>query len=214
MDSNNICILEHLLTKNYCQMKFLKYLLYIVIGLIVLFFAVGLLKSSVTYGHEITVDKPLKEAWAVTQDASKYDQWLEGFKSMELISGEQGEVGSKYLVVVNPGEGQEDFEMVETVVDIKEYEHVFLSFDSDMMEFEQKLLFSETGGKVNVKTESKVIGKGIMMRSMFAIMETLGGAFTTQEVKNIEALKKVINENTKDYYPTPAMEEVEAELPE
>ena len=195
-------------------MKFLKYLLYIIIGLIVLFFAVGLLKSSVSYGHEITVDKSLKEAWAVSQDASKYDQWLAGFKSIELISGNYNEVGSKYKVVVNPGEGQEDFEMIETMVSIKDYEHVELSFDSEMMDFEQRILFSEYDGKVNVKTESKVLGKSMMTRSMFAIMETLIGAFSSQEIKNIEALKKVINENTTDYFPAPVVEESEAGAPE
>ena len=48
-----------------------------------------------------------------------------------------------------------------------------------------------------------------MLRSMFAIMETFGGSFTAQEKKNIEALKKVINENTTDYYPYPPTTEVD-----
>jgi hypothetical protein len=195
-------------------MKFLKYFFYFIIGLIVLFFALGLFGSSVSYGHEITVDKSLKDAWAVTQDESKYKEWLEGFKSMELLSGERGKEGSKYLVVVNPGEGQEDFEMIERVVSVKEYEHVYLSFDSDMMNFEQRILFSESGGKVNVKTESTVMGKGIMMHSMFTLMEMFGSSFSTQEAKNIEALKILINNNTKDYYPAPVVEENEVEAPE
>ncbi len=182
-------------------MKILKYILYIVVGLAIIFFAFGLIKSSVSYGHEITVDKPIKEAWAVVQDESKYDQWLEGFKSIELISGEKGKVGSKYNVVVNPGDGQPDFKMVQTVVSLKEFDHASLDFESEMMDFEQTITFKEKDGKTTVKTDSKVLGKNIMMRSMFAIMETLGGAFTKQETKNMEALKKLINENTTDYYP-------------
>ncbi len=187
-------------------MKILKYLLYAIIGLVVIFFAIGLIKSSVNYGHEITVNKPIKEAWAVTQDQSKYAQWLEGFKSMELISGEEGVVGSKYKVIVNPGEGQADFEMIETLVDIKEFDYVKMDFDSEAMEFKQTISFKENDGKTTVKTDSKVIGKGIMSRSIFAIMETLGGAFTAQETKNIEALKKVIEENKTDYYAVPEKE--------
>ena len=66
-------------------MKILKYILIAILVLTILFFAVGFIQPSVSYGHEITVDKPLKEVWAVTQDASKYDQWLEGFKSIELM---------------------------------------------------------------------------------------------------------------------------------
>lgn len=184
-------------------MKILKYILFAILAIIILFFGLGLLKSSVSYGHEITVDKPLKEAWAVTQDASKYGEWLDGFKSMELIEGEEQAVGAKYKVVVSPGDGQPDFEMIETVEAIKEFEQVDLSFDSDMMDFEQSLIFSENEGKTSVKTVSKVLGKGVMMRSMFAWMEMLAGSFTKQETKNMEALKKLIEANTTDYYPAP-----------
>lgn len=195
-------------------MKFLKYLLYTILGLVVLFFAIGLLQPSVNYGHEITVNKPLKEAWAVHKDESKFGQWLEGFKSIDLISGEEGAVGSKYKVVVDPGEGQPDFEMTETVVAVEEFDHVELHFDSDMMTFEQKTAFSESNGQTTIKTDSKVKGKGMVMRSMFALMEMLGGSFQSQEEKNIEALKKVIEENTTDYYPAPVVAEEEVPAPE
>ncbi len=190
-------------------MKILKYILFAIVGLAIIFFAFGFIKPTINYGHEITVSKSLEEAWAVTQDESKYHLWLEGFKSIDLISGEKGEVGSKYKVVVNPGEGQPDFEMIETVESIEEFDHVDLHFDSDMMDFDQKMLFSETDGEVKVKTESTVTGKNLIMRSMFALMETFGGSFQAQEEINIEALKKVIEENTTDYYPEPEVVENE-----
>ncbi len=187
-------------------MKILKYVLYAVVGLAIIFLAIGLMKPSVSYGHEITVNKSIKEAWAVSQDESKYEQWLDGFKSIELISGEKGAVGSKYKVVVNPEEGQPDFEMIETVVSMKEFDHVKMDFDSDFMDFEQTISFKESDGMTTITTDSKVIGKNIMTRSMFALMEIFTGAFTVQETKNIEALKKVIEKNTTDYYPTEMVE--------
>jgi len=180
-------------------MKILKYILFIIIGLIVLFLAIGLLKKSVSYGHEIKVKKPIQEAWFVTQDATKYSQWLEGFKSIELISGEQNKVGSKYKVIVEPGEGQPEFEMIETLVSLEELDHVTLYFDSEFMDFEQTISFKEANGMTTVKTDSKVIGKNIISRSMFAIIEMFTGSFTKQETKNIDALKRVIEENTTVY---------------
>lgn len=195
-------------------MKILKYLLFAIIGLVVIFFGIGLMKSSVSYGHEVTVDKSVKEAWAVAQDEAKYAQWLKGFKSMELLSGEKGKVGSTYKIVVNPGDGQPDFEMIETVKSVKEFDHVEMHFDSEFMDFEQIMTFKENNGKTTIATDSKVIGKGLMTRSMFALMEMLGGSFTAQETENIENLKKVINENTIDYYPAPVVAENEDELEE
>ena len=188
-------------------MKILKYVLYAIGVLIVLFFAMGLLMPTVNYGYEVTADKPVKESWAVSQDESKYTEWLEGFKSMELIEGERMQKGSKYKIIVNPGDGQKDFEMIETLVDIKENEFVNMHFDSEFMDFEQIMTFSEADGKTTIKTDSKVMAKGIFMKSMFAVMETLGGGFTKQEGKNMEALKKLINENTTDYFPAPPVAE-------
>ena len=188
-------------------MKILKYVLFLILGLFIIFIVIGLMKPTVNYGHEITVNKSLKEAWAVSQDDSKYGEWLAGFQSIELISGEKGAVGSKYKVTVNPGEGQDDFEMIETIEAIEEFELVDLHFDSDMMDFDQTMLFSGNDASATIKTESIVSGKGIMMRSMFAMMEMLTGSFTAQEEKNIEALKKVIEENTTDYFSSPVEEE-------
>lgn len=184
----------------------MKALKYFGIGLLifaVLFFIIGLIKPSVSYGHEIKVKKPVEEAWAVTQDASKYAQWLKGFKSIELIEGEQSKVGSKYKVVVLPAEGQDEFEMTQTLKSIKEFDHVTLVFDSDFMDFEQTISFSESGGETTVKSDSKVMGRGLMTKSMFALMEMIGGSFTKQEAENFDALKVLIEENTTDYYPPP-----------
>ncbi len=195
-------------------MKILKYLLFLIGVLIFLFIIIGFIKPSIQYGHEITVDKPLKEAWAVQQDEAKFKEWLAGFKSIDLISGTQGEVGSKYKVVVNPGEGQPDFEMIETVVGKKDFDHITFNFDSDMMLFDQTTSFVEANGKTTIKTDSKVQGKGMAMRSMFALMEIFGGSFQAQEVKNIEALKTVIEKNKKNYYPTPILTEDKLEVVE
>jgi hypothetical protein len=46
-----------------------------------------------------------------------------------------------------------------------------------------------------------------MSKSMFAVMEILVGGFTKQEARNIDALKKVIEENDTDYYPEHKQEE-------
>nr|MBX2872222.1 SRPBCC family protein [Saprospiraceae bacterium] len=182
-------------------MKILRYALLAVVALVLLFFAVGLLKPSIQYGHKITVEKPVKEVWAIVQDESKFDQWLEGYQSMELIEGKQNEVGSKYKVVVDPGEGQPEFEMIQTLKEIKEFDSVHLHYDSDFMDMDQRYTFSGSNGQTTFSTQADVRPKGMMMRSMFALMEMLGGSFHAQEVENIENLKKVIETNTTNYYP-------------
>ena len=187
-------------------MKVLKYLLYIILALILFALIMGLLKPTIEYGHEITADKPVEEAWAVSQDVAKFADWLKGFKSIELIEGKQDEIGSKYKVIVNPGEGQDDFEMIQTLVDYKEFDYATLHFDSEVMTFDQTINYKEADGKTTITSDSKVAAKGMMMRSMFAVMDLLSGSFQKQEAENFENLKKLIDENTTDYFPAPEEE--------
>ncbi|MBT8195740.1 MAG: SRPBCC family protein [Bacteroidia bacterium] len=182
-------------------MKILKYILIILAVIIIIPVVIGLTSSTINYGAEINVNKPVEEAWAISKDETKFDQWLEGFKSIELIEGERDQVGSKYKVVVNPGEGQEDFVMTETLVAMNEHENIEMHFDSDMMKFEQIMTYTEVDGGTTIKTESKVIPKSFGLRMMFGTMQMLGGAFDKQEAKNMNALKKLIDENTTDYSP-------------
>lgn len=175
-------------------MKIIKYILLAIIFLVILFFAMGLMNPSIKYGAKITVDKPLEETWEFTQDETHYHKWLEGYQSMELIEGEHNQVGSRYKVIVQPAPDQPEFEMIETIKAIKENDFVTLHFDSDMMDFEQTIYHSFSNGKTTVRSDSEVIGKNLVMRSMFALMETLGGSFTTQEQKNFDALKIALEE--------------------
>lgn len=176
-------------------MKYLKILGIILIILLLLIILPGLVHPTVKYGHTITVDKNIDDAWEIYHDASKYDQWLKGFKSIDLISGDPGAVGSKYKVVVKPAPDQPNFEMTQTIISMKPNDHITLQFDADMMKFVQKATFSEEGGKTTIATDSEVFGSGILSKSMFALMEMTTGTFQAQEEENYNNLKKVIEEN-------------------
>ena len=75
-------------------MKLLKIIFGIILLLTVLFFLAGVFTPNISYTSEVTVDKPLKEAWAVMQDESKLSQWITGYIKSELIEGTAGQVGS------------------------------------------------------------------------------------------------------------------------
>lgn len=176
-------------------MKILKYILFFFLGLFLILTLIGVFNSNIQYGHTIRVNKSIEESWQIFNDHSKYDQWLTGFKSIELQSGAPMTVGSTYRVVVKPEEDAPDFVMLETITSIKEHDHVSLNFDSDAMIFDQTTSFKEENGQTVISTDSKVKAKGFGGRIMFGVMDALMNAFQVQEEKNIEALKKVIEEN-------------------
>ena len=186
-------------------MKYLKYLLGVIALLAAIFFINGMITPSISYSSEISVDKPLNEAWAVMNDDSKISQWLKGIKSVEHVSGEKGTPGAvmKYVFEEN---GQES-EVVETLKEIRKNEYVAMDFAMEgAMDMAYQVHFSEKDGKTNIKSETVAQGQGMFMKSMLSFMTS---TMQAQEDEDMSNLKKLIEENTTDYFPVPVVEMIE-----
>ena len=185
-------------------MKYLKYLLALLVVLALLFISIGIFKPVVSYESEVMVNKPAKEAWAVMSDVSKLPEWLNGFKKTELVSGQANTVGAVSNVYFVE-DGQETV-IKETITNIKANELMAMQFSMDFMDMDYEMSFEETSGKTRVKTVSTTTGNGLFAKSMVALM---GGAMKDQEDVNLKNLKKVIETNTKNYFLEAQLEGVE-----
>jgi len=186
-------------------MKYLKYLLGIIALLGLLFIGKGFLTPSISYSSDIVVDKPIEEAWAVMNDESKLSQWLKGITKIEHVSGEKGKVGAvtRYTFEEN---GQESV-ILETLKATRPNDHVAMDFEMEgVMDMEYQVDFKEKEGKTHIKSSTTTKGSGMLMCSMVSFME---GSMQTQEDENMNNLKKLIEENTTNYFPTPVVESVE-----
>ncbi|MEL6968699.1 MAG: SRPBCC family protein [Bacteroidota bacterium] len=180
-------------------MKYLKYLLGLIGLLALLFFGRGLMTPNVSYGSEITVDKPLAEAWAVANDESKTTEWLQGLTNVEHVSGEKGAVGAVTQYTFSQ-DGQESI-ILETLKEIRPNEHVAMDFLMEgVMAMDYQMDFSEADGKTTIKSSTVAEGLGMFMRSMFAWTK---GSMIAQEDENMGNLKALIEANTTDYFPAP-----------
>lgn len=186
-------------------MKYLRYFLGIIVLLVLIFLGVGLLTPSVSYSSEVTVDKPVQEAWAVMNDESKTSEWLKGITKMEHVSGEKGTVGAvtQYTFEEN---GQESI-ILETMKTIRPNEQVAMDFVMEgVMVMDYQVDFTEKDGKTMIVSSTTVKGLGLFMKSMVPFMK---GSFQAQEDENMNNLKKVIEANTTDYFPEPVVDIVE-----
>ena len=177
-------------------MKILKYIAIIIAVLIVGFLLLGLLKPEVSYDSEIVVNKPLAEAWAVTQDEAKMAEWLPGFQKVERVSGTPGTVGAVsdvYFVT-----DREEMVIRETITKIVPNETIEMTFTSDFMDMDYKLNMEPMDGKTKITSNTTTVGNGILAKSMMALA---GSSIKAQEETNLENLKKAIEQNTKDYFP-------------
>lgn len=177
-------------------MKFLKYLAGILILLLLLFIGKGLLTPSISYDNEITVDKSVKEAWAVMSDESKITQWLKGITKIEHVSGEKGTVGAVTQYTFSDN-GQESI-ILETIKSITPNEQIAMDFVmEDVMNMEYKIDFTNQNGKTLIKSSTVNKGEGMFMKSMVSFMKS---SMQAQEDENMNNLKKLIQENTTNYF--------------
>jgi len=186
-------------------MKYLKYLFGIIALLILFFIAKGFITPSISYESEITVEKSIQEAWAVMNDESKISEWLKGMKEMEHISGEKGTVGAvtKYTFVENDQESI----IFETIKEIRPDEGITMDFVMEgVMTMNYKVDYTEKNGKTHIKSSTVTTGEGMLMRSMVSFMT---GSMQAQEDENMGNLKKLINENTTNYFPEVVVETTE-----
>lgn len=178
-------------------MKYLKYAIGILFLLVLVFIGKGFLTPTISYSSEVVVDKSIKEAWAVMNDESKISQWLKGITKVEHVSGEKNSVGAvtKYTFDEN---GQES-EIIETIKEIRSNEYVAMDFNMEgVMNMDYRVDFSEKGGKTHITSSTTTKGEGMFMRSMVSFMK---GSMQTQEDENMGNLKKLIEENTTNYFP-------------
>jgi len=177
-------------------MKYLKYLLYLIIVLVILFIGKGILSSPISYESEVMVNKPAEEAWAVMSDEANLPKWIKGFKKTELVSGTENTVGAVSKVYVE--ENGEDMVMEETITAIKPNEHLAMAFTMDFMDMDYEMFFKENEGKTTITTKSTTTGNGVIAKSIISFMPD---AMKKQEDENLNNLKKLIEGNTKNYFP-------------
>jgi len=188
-------------------MKILKIILGLLLLLILFLVGKGLMTPSVEYDCEVTVNKPAAESWAVMSDSERLPDWIDGFIRTEHVSGEMNTVGAVSNVYVDQG-GQEAM-MKETINAITPNEHLDMTFTMDFMDMDYKIDMAEKDGQTQIRSSSVTRGNGLFAKIMVSLMPS---AMKDQEQKNLNNLKKVIEENTKNYFPEPLLEPESATL--
>lgn len=187
-------------------MKFLKYAAIIILLLVVVFLGMGLLTPSISYENTITIDKPVKEAWAVMADESKLPDWIDGYKRMEHVSGIPNTVGAVSNVYIE--DRGEEMIMKETITALQPNKKMAMTFTADFMNMDYEMNLEEKEGKTYIVTKSTTTGNGMISKSMISLMKS---AMEAQEDKNLYNLKNVVEANTTNYFPESVVDSLSLE---
>lgn len=169
----------------------MKKILITIIGVIVVaaagFFLPGVLNPEIEYENRVVIKKPRAEVWRLFNDESKMGEWLKGFKSIELVKGKKGEVGSEYVLITE--DENEIYRLRETVTEIKPEETYGFTLEADPLFDHVKVTFSDKGDDTEVVQAERVRGKNLFWRALFYWMSS---SLSSNSKETLGRLKKFV----------------------
>jgi len=168
-------------------MKLLKWAGIVVAGLLLLFGLAVLFAPAVQYETRVVVDRPVDACWRVFADDSRMGEWLTGFKSIETISGEPHQAGSRFRLTFEEDGQQIVFE--EEVLVWKEEEEFSFRLEHAMMDSDNTIRFSDLGdGRTEIVSTSEVRGHPLFK----PVLPLMKGSFVERNEQTYERLKAMI----------------------
>jgi uncharacterized membrane protein len=116
----------------------------------------------------IEVNAPLPQVWEAFMNTDNMPHWMDGFQSIENLSGNPEEVGSRWRMVFL--EGGREVALEETVTAIKERQEFSFRIDHDSMWSETTIEFLTDGTSTNLVSRTEAAGKGILGKAMMGLM--------------------------------------------
>lgn len=147
-------------------MKVLRYLLYFLLLLIVIFLLAGVVKPMVSYESSATVNQPMEQAWNLYNDMDKIQEWIPEVKNIETLKETKSKIGSLYNITVD-NNGKEVV-MQEDVIAFKRFEELGLKFRTDDMIKTDITKFQSVGNRTKITTKHEVVGASYLSKCMFA----------------------------------------------
>lgn len=170
-------------------MKILKTLLVIVLLLfLIIFVASFLTPSEYKTNVSVQVNAGLEKSFYVFNDENNMQEWLAGFVSIEKQSGEKGQVGSTYKVVMQD-DGRE-IEMIETITSFKENEYFSFVIENDDVFTSVDISFIALDtAQTEIVAKSLFIPKAMFVKALMPFFE---GGMKVRQQNNYNNLKALI----------------------
>ncbi len=168
-------------------MRIIRYFIYLIAILVILFFALGVINPQVKYSHDVTIERPIELTWEVFMNEELMYQWIPNLKSIELIAGKKNGLGSKYRMIVED-DGKE-YEIIETITEIDKHYKISILLENDVLTNEVETIFTHLNGRTKLNTSVEIEGKDLLMKSSLFLMK---GHFMEQSDDSYQKLKALV----------------------
>lgn len=168
-------------------MKVLKFLGWILIGSVGLFFLSGAIIPEVKYKVTTEINQPVDSVFALLTDRKKQPIWSSYIDKLAARKEKPGLVGSQYQYTVNGALGVAD--MLETIIALKKNKNLTIEVKEIDRIKKDEYHFLATGAKTLVQLGSSSRGVNYFNRCLFA---TFYWYLKGIDQKNLEEIKNYL----------------------
>lgn len=169
------------------SMKAMRNVAYGILGLFVVFILTGVLFGNISYEATVEVDASVDETWGYLTDPKHMSDYIEGFQSIEQVSGQGMETGSKHRITVI--QNDEIYKMVETIQEVIPPSRLAITIENDILINDVSYNFEESNGGTRIRMNASLEGKGWLMKPIFVFMK---GYMQSESVTALEKMKEGI----------------------
>jgi carbon monoxide dehydrogenase subunit G len=169
-------------------MKALKIIGIVLAVIIVVFLSIGLIVPSYEYDSSVQVNAPVEKCWSTFHDINKMNQWLKGFESLTLKSGDSLAVGSVYEITVT--DDGHRMVMSEKLTEVNAPTRVSYQLNNDVLKSEYSFSF-EGQSSTKITSHYKITGNNIFWKSILRLSKSY---MTGEAADQLSLLKKVIEQ--------------------
>jgi uncharacterized protein YndB with AHSA1/START domain len=143
-----------------------------------------------TYQYEasIEVNGPVEKCWSAFHNINKMKQWMKGFESLTLKSGDSLAVGSVYEIVVS--DDGHRMVMTEKLTAVHAPTRISYELHNDVLQSKYSFSF-EGNSTTKITSHYEITGNNIFWKSILFLSKSyMKGA----AVEQLSSLKKVIEQ--------------------
>ncbi len=155
--------------------------------LVFAFIAYGYFSPAIDHTAKEEVNAPLDKCWGFFKKVHRMDEWISGFKKIEIIEGFPNRPGSKFRVILE--KDGEEISLVQTVIAYEEGKVFSFNMENDQVFGHTEISFEHEDGKTYIDYRQILKGTNALYNAVINIQE---GQFVDQQNKDLHKLRLLI----------------------
>ncbi|MGC4022027.1 MAG: SRPBCC family protein [Cyclobacteriaceae bacterium] len=167
-------------------MKVIKIVLALLLAVVIVVLALGLIVPSYEYESSIQVKASPEKCWRIFHNTRLMAQWLEGFESLTLKSGDTLGIGSTYEIVINDHDKR--MVMSEKITEMDAPTKIKYQLDNDVLKSEFTFSFEGDSTTTAITNHYKVTGNNVIWKSILFLSKSYMAGASQDQLKLLKGV--------------------------